>query len=67
MVNMDFWLLKLLSENHENKKKQTKITQQTAMKNNRKVKAMGNKAPIMDHYPRNGQMGDADPYSCMSC
>ena len=54
MVNMDFWLLKLLSENHENKKKQTKINQQTAMKNNRKVKAMGNKAPIMDHYPRNG-------------
>ena len=31
------------------------------MKNNRKVKGMENITPIMDHYPRNGQMGDTDP------
>ena len=30
------------------------------MKNNRKIKAMGNVAS-MDQYPRNGQMGDAGP------
>ena len=28
------------------------------MKNNRKLNAMGNITPTMDHYPRNGQKGD---------
>ena len=37
------------------------------IKKNRKIKAMGNITPTMDHYPRNGQMGDTDPQSCMPC
>ena len=37
------------------------------IKTNRKIKAMGNITPTMDHYPRNGQMGDTDPQSRMSC
>ena len=54
---------------HENKNKKQRSNQQTIMKNNRKIenntktKAMGNIAPTMDHYPRNGYMGDTDPYS----
>ena len=43
-VSMDSWLLKL---------QKTKINQQTIIKNNRKVKAMGKITPTMDHYPRN--------------
>ena len=31
------------------------------IKTNRKIKAMGNITPTMDHYPRNGSMGDTDP------
>ena len=31
------------------------------MKNNRRVKEMGNVKPTMDHYLRNGQMGDTIP------
>ena len=31
------------------------------LKNNTKVKAMGNRTPTMDHYPKNGQMGDTNP------
>ena len=50
-VSMDSWLLKLLSRGMKTK---TKINQQTVIKNNRKVKAMGNETPTMDHYPRNG-------------
>ena len=61
MVKMDSWLLKLLSESHENKTTKRKINQQRVIKNNRKAKAMGNITPIMDHYPRNGQLGDVDP------
>ena len=64
---MDSWLLKLLFERHEKKKKTTKINQQKTIKNNRKLKAMGNITPTMDHYPKNGQMGDTDPQSCMPC
>ena len=30
-------------------------------KKNRKIKVMGNITPTMDHYPRNGSMGDTDP------
>ena len=62
---MDSWLLKLLSEKHENKNKDQPTNNQK-VKNN-KVKAMGNITPTMDHYPRNGQMGDTDPQSCMPC
>ena len=39
-------------DNHKNNSK---------MKNGRKIKAMGNIPFIMNHYPRNGQMGDSDP------
>ena len=59
-VRMDSWLFKLLSRDMKTKTK-TKINQQTIIKNNRKIKAMGNITPTMDHYPRNGQMGDTDP------
>ena len=31
------------------------------VKHRKKLKAMGNITPTMDHYPRNGQMGDTDP------
>ena len=46
--------------------REKKINQQTIIKYNRKlknkkIKAMGNIAPTMDHYPRNGQIGDTDP------
>ena len=37
------------------------------IKKNRKIKAMGNITPTMDHYPRNGSMGDTDLQSCMPC
>ena len=40
MVKMDSWLLKLLSESHENKTTKRKINQQRVIKNNRKAKAM---------------------------
>ena len=36
-------------------------------KNYGKIKAMGNITPTMDHYSRNGEMGDIDPQSDMSC
>ena len=51
-VSMDTWLLKLLLRNMKKK---------LIIKNNRKVKAMGNMSPTMDYYPRNGQMGDTEP------
>ena len=46
--------------------REKKIDQQTIIKYNRKlknkkIKAMENITPTMDHYPRNGQMGDTDP------
>ena len=43
------------------------MNQQTIIKNNRKVKVMGNITPTIDHYARNGQMGDTDRQSDMSC
>ena len=42
-------------------KQQTIITNNRKIKNNRKVRAMENITPTMDHYPKNGQMGDNDP------
>ena len=48
-VSMDSWLLRLLSEKHENKN-----NKQISTKSNQKVKRMGNITPTMDHYPRNG-------------
>ena len=50
-VSMDSWLLKLLSRDMKTRQK-TKINQQTIIRNNRKVKAMGTITPTMDHYPR---------------
>ena len=35
-------------------KQKTKINQQTILRNSRKIKAMRNETPTMDHYPRNG-------------
>ena len=59
---MDSWLLKLLFEKHENKNnKQRSTNKQLKSKNQQKVKTMENITPTMDHYPRNGQMGDTDP------
>ena len=37
-----------------------KINQQTFRINSRKIKAIGNITPTMDHYLRNGYMGDKD-------
>ena len=56
---MNSWLLKLLPRDMKTKTK-TKINQQTIIRNhgkiksNRKVKAMGDITPTMDHYLRNG-------------
>ena len=64
-VRMDSWLLKVLSRVMEPKTK-TKINQQTItkasrhIKNNRKIKGMGNITPVFEHCPGNGQMGDTD-------
>ena len=58
-VSVDSWLLKLLSRDMRTKTK-TKTNQQTIIKNsreiknNRKVKVMGNVTPTMDHFFRNG-------------
>ena len=51
---------------HENKNKKQRWTNKESkkyrkIKKNRKIKAMGNITPTMDHYPRNGSMGDTDP------
>ena len=70
--SMDSWLLKLLSRDMKEKQKtktnqQTIITKNRKIKNNLKVKVMGKITPTMDHYPRNGYMGDTDAQSSMSC
>ena len=52
-VGMGSWLLNLLSGDIKPKLKKTKINQQTMIKNNKKVKEMGNIARSMGHYPRN--------------
>ena len=51
-VRMGFWLLKLPSRDMKTKT-QNKDQLKTIIKNNRKIKAMGNIAP-MDQCPRNG-------------
>ena len=48
----------------ENKNKKQKSTE---IKNNRKIKALGNITPTMDLFPKNGWMGDTDLLSGMSC
>ena len=45
----------------KNKDQPTIIKNNRKNKNSRKVKAMRNITPTMDHYLRNGQMKDADP------
>ena len=65
-VSMDSWLLQLLSRDMKtktkNKDQPTKIIKNDRkIKNNGKVKAMGKITHTMDHYPRNGLMGDTDP------
>ena len=58
---------------HENKNTKQRSTNKKSIKNNRKIKrnrkikAVGNITPTMDHYPRNGQMGDTNTQSCMPC
>ena len=53
----------------KNKDKPTKNHKKIAVKYiiTKKMKAMGNITPTMDHYPRNEQIGDTDPSSGMSC
>ena len=51
-VRMDSWLLNLLSRDKKTKTKNK--DQPRNIKNNRKIKAIGNITPTMDHYPRNG-------------
>ena len=46
---------------------QISTSKQSKNKKSWKVKTMGNITPTMDHYPRNGKMGDTDPQSCMPC
>ena len=60
-VRIDSWLLKLLSRDMKTKAQNKDQPTKNHKKNNRKIKAMGNITPTMDHYPRNGQMGDTDP------
>ena len=45
----------------KNKDQPTIIKNNRKNKNSRKVKAMRNITPTMDHYLRNGQMKDTDP------
>ena len=63
---MDSWLLKLLSRDMKTNTKRKDQTRKnhkkiTKIKNRGKIKAMGNIIRTMDHYPRNGWMGDTDP------
>ena len=51
-VRMDSWLLNLLSRDKKTKTKNK--DQPRNIKNNRKIKAIGNITPTMDYYPRNG-------------
>ena len=63
-VRIDPWLLQPLSRDMKTKSKDQPaliMKNNRKLKNNRKVKAMGNITPTMDHYPRNRQMGDTDP------
>ena len=58
-VRIDSWLLKLLSRDIKTETKNkdqptTIIKNYRKIKNNRKIKPIGNIAPTMDHYPRNG-------------
>ena len=55
-VRMDSWLLKLLLRRMKTKKINQKaiLKSNRKIKNNRKIKAMGNITPTMDHYIRNG-------------
>ena len=43
------------------------MSQRQTSKTTEKVKTVENLTSTMDHYPRNGQIGDADPQSSMSC
>ena len=60
---MDSWFLKLLPRdiNQQTTNQQTVLKNHRKIKNNRKVKAMGNISSTMGHYPKNGWMGDTDP------
>ena len=63
---MDFLVAQTTDKCHWKNSKR-KINQQTIIENNRKiinnrkVKAMGNIKHTMQHYPRNGWIGDTDP------
>ena len=37
------------------------INEKTIIKSDRKIKAMENTTPTMNHYPGDRQMGDTDP------
>ena len=55
-VRMDSWLFKLLLRHMKTKKinQKTILKSNRKIKNNRKIKAMENITPTMDHYIRNG-------------
>ena len=62
-IRMDSWLLKLLSRDMKKKAKNKgqPTKNHKKIKYGTKIKAMGSITPTMDHYPRNGQMGDTYP------
>ena len=52
-IRTDSWLFKLLSRDVKTKTKKQKSTNKKSYKN-RKIKAMRNLTPTVNHYPRNG-------------
>ena len=42
-------------------KQHTIVKSKRKIKKPRKIRRMGNITPTIDHYPRNGLMGDTDP------
>ena len=65
LAKIDSWVHKLLLRGIKQKQK-TKINQQIIIKitknlKKQKIKGMRNITPTIDHYSRNGQMGETDP------
>lgn len=57
------WVLGCSNFHQETQKQRlrNKNKQTNKIKSTRKLKRMENITPAMDHYPRNGYMGDTDP------
>ena len=63
-IYLDSWLLQPLLQNMKttkNKDQPTNNHKNRKLKNKRKIKAVGNITPTIDHYTRNGWMGDTHP------